>query len=77
MMKTEVDNAIDKKIISKDGEIIGRVTSISEDSIIVASDEQHGNCSCTYVIPKSRVKICNNTELMLNMHFVLVDKFKA
>jgi hypothetical protein len=77
MMKTEVDNAIDKKIISKDGKVIGRVTSISEDSIIVGSDEQQGNYSCTYVIPKSRVKICNKTELMLNMHFVLVDKFKA
>jgi hypothetical protein len=76
-MNTEVYNAIDKKIISKDGKIIGRVTSISEDSVIVASDEQQANCPCTYIIPKSRVKICNKTELMLNMHFVLVDKFKA
>ena len=76
-MNTEVYNAIDKKIMSKDGKIIGRVTSISEDSVIVASDEQQGNCSCTYIIPKSRVKICNKTELMLNMHFVLADKFKA
>jgi hypothetical protein len=77
IMEIEIDKAIDKKIISKDGEIIGRITSISEDSIIVASDEQQGDRPCTYLIPKSRVKICNSTELMLNMHFVLVDKFKT
>ncbi|HJT47753.1 MAG TPA: hypothetical protein VJ729_06185 [Nitrososphaeraceae archaeon] len=76
-MKIEIDKAIDKKIISKDGQTIGRITSVSKDSIIVASEGVQVDCPCTYIIPKSRVKICNGAELMLNMHFVLVDKFRA
>ena len=76
MMLLEWEKAIDKKLISKDGELIGRVTAILEDYIIVTSGEG-GNLG-TYMIPKSRVKVSRSkSELMLNMHFLLVDKFKV
>jgi hypothetical protein len=66
-----------KNVISKDDQLIGRVTATSKESITVAYHRED-RIECTYMIPKSRVKgYHNGSELLLNLHFIIVDRFKV
>ena len=78
MMIPESDSIIHKNVISKDGELVGPVTSISTDSIIVTSSYGQDNIQYTYVIPKSRVKGYNSeSEVLLKIHYIILDKYRV
>jgi hypothetical protein len=77
-MTIKRENILHKNMISKDGDLIGSVTATSEDSIVVASRDESGHILHTYMILKSLVKgYHNGSELLLNMHFIIVDKFRV
>ena len=78
MIMVELKNIVHKNVISKDGELIGKVIAASQDSITVASHDRLGHVLYTYVIPKSRIKGYNNgSEILLNMHFIIIDKYRV